>query len=83
MKIEVAYKFELLDDYNDKLIIAKEVTPDTMLIFAMARKNSVSHEVSMDKVPKFITKYFKNDNFMLVYPNQIASEKNEKYSYLG
>jgi len=53
----------------------------TMIIFALARKNGVSHEPSMEKMPKFITKFFKENNFMIVYPNQIGPQKDEKYTY--
>ena len=83
LKVSVNFNFKKLEDYNEKLVISKDVTQNTMVIYALARKNSVSHEASMEKMPKFITKYFRKTNFMIVYPNQIAPEKNEKYSYFG
>lgn len=83
LKTSVPITFKSLPNYNDKLVISDDVTQNTMLVFALARKNSVSHEPSMEKMPKFITKFFKKTNFMIVYPNQTAPEKNEKYSYLG
>jgi len=83
MKISINFTFKTLPCYNDKLVISSDITQNTMLIFALARKNSLSHEPSMEKMPKFITKYFRKTNFMIVYLNQLESDKNEKYSYLG
>jgi len=81
MKITVNYKFKTLENYENKLLIADDIIQNTMIIFALARKNGVSHEPSMEKMPKFITKFFKENNFMIVYPNQIGPQKDEKYTY--
>jgi Kef-type K+ transport system membrane component KefB len=83
LKVTVSYNFKTLDDYNDKLVISRDISQNTMLIFALARKSSVSYEHSMEKMPKFITKYFMKTNFMIIYPNQVGPQKDEKYTYFG
>lgn len=76
MKVDIDYKFELFDDFNDILIISKDIEMNTILIFNIARKHSISYEKTMEKIGSHIAKYFNNVNFMLVFPGDYSTNYN-------
>ncbi len=63
-------EFRLYTDYDDFLAFTQKVSVNDGLIVIMSRKNSVSYQNVMAKVPKYLTRYFTNQNFILVYPRQ-------------
>ncbi len=69
MKVHADYDLKTFGGYNDLLIISKDIQKDSMLIFGMARKDSISYENAMDKTTSHIVKYFNQVSFMLVYPS--------------
>ncbi|MEN9443986.1 MAG: hypothetical protein RIS47_876, partial [Bacteroidota bacterium] len=76
-KISVDYVFKLLLDFKDLQQIADDVADNSMIIFNLARKNSVSHDNSMDRIGNLINKYFNHVNFILVYTNNFESSKRD------
>ncbi len=44
-----------------------------MIIFNIARKNSISHEKTMEKTRSYIVKSFNHVNFMLVFPGSYST----------
>jgi hypothetical protein len=57
-------------DFDDFLIISREIKEDDNLIVVMSRSNGDSYHKKMDKIPDYLDKYFKNNTFMLIYPIQ-------------
>ncbi len=72
----------LFENFDDFLVISREIVDNTMLIVNLARKDGISYNPFMDKIPAFLQKYFKNVSFILVYPNRINnySEGTNPYS---
>lgn len=81
MKVKTEYEFKPLDDFNDILIISKDITENSMVIFNIACKNCVSYDNSMENIGRYITKYFNDSNFMIVYPNNYGLGLNENQLY--
>lgn len=73
IKVDIDYNFRLFDDFNDILIISKDIEKNTMIIFNVARKNSVSYDKTMEKAGSHIVKYFNKINFMLVFPGNYST----------
>lgn len=63
--------FKLFNDWEDFLILSKDIKIDDNLVIVLGRKNSPSYHHTMNKVPSYLNKYFKQNNFLLVYPIQV------------
>lgn len=60
--------FELLDDWNDFLILSRSVQEDTLFILVSARKGSVSYLNVQDNLPTRLERYFEHHNKLIIYP---------------
>lgn len=67
--------FHLFDDWNDFLVLSKEVKKDEGLIIVMSRQRERSYHEIMKRMPDYLNKYFKDTNFMLIYPIQFATSE--------
>lgn len=63
-------KYEVLDDWEDFLIISRELEKDDLLFVLSARKNTLSYNKLFDKLPRQLSKYFSKHNVIVVYPEQ-------------
>jgi Kef-type K+ transport system membrane component KefB/nucleotide-binding universal stress UspA family protein len=59
-------------DWNDFLILARDVKNNDNLIIVMSRKDHPSYNSTMVKIPTYLNKYFGDNNFILIYPMQIG-----------
>jgi Kef-type K+ transport system membrane component KefB len=57
-------------DWEDFLILSRDCKEDDALIIVMSRKNEISYNHEMRKIPKYLNLYFSNVNYVLVYPMQ-------------
>jgi Kef-type K+ transport system membrane component KefB len=64
--------FKLFDNWNDFLIISREIRPDDNIIVVLSRQNKISYHNAMANVPIFLNKYFQSTSFILVYPMQFG-----------
>lgn len=69
-KFPVEADFIPFNDWDDFLIISREVKPDDNLIIIMSRKSQPSYRANMTNIPVYLNKYFKPNSFILVYPIQ-------------
>lgn len=60
--------FELLDDWNDFLILSRSVGENDLFILVSARRGSVSYLHIQDNLPTRMERYFTNNNKIIVYP---------------
>lgn len=60
--------FELLDDWNDFLILSRSVSENDLFILVSARRGSVSYLHIQDNLPTRMERYFTNNNKIIVYP---------------
>jgi len=69
-KHPVQCEFNLFEDFDDFLILSRDVKPDDNLILVLSRRERPSFNVNMNKIPQYLNKYFKETNFILIYPMQ-------------
>lgn len=58
------------DDWNDFLIVFRDVKSNDCMWVFLSRKDGVSYHPVMPKIPGYLNKYFRQNNFILVYPEQ-------------
>lgn len=70
VKFSLEAEFVDFEDWEDFLIISRDLNKDDALVVIMSRSNGVSFDPIMDKLPKYLNKYFNNNNYILLYPMQ-------------
>ena len=61
--------------WDDFLVLVREVTPQDLLVVVSARENTVSHQAAADKVPYYLSQYFGEMSFLVVYPEQRVANR--------
>lgn len=70
MSQNVTVTFKSFEDWDDILIISREIGDNDLLVLATARKGSVSYASVMDNIPSKLEKYFEKNIKFIVYPKQ-------------
>ena len=65
-------EFVDFSDWNDFLIVSRDVKQDDGLIIILSRKNKPSYHGTMANIPDYLNKYFRENSFILVYPIQMG-----------
>lgn len=68
--VEVEVKFEVLDSYDDFILLSGNVGDDDLFVVVGARKGSISHSSDLDNLPGFLSRYFSRHNLAMIYPQQ-------------
>lgn len=69
-KHPVECEFEPFDDWEDFLILSRNFRKDDSLIIVMSRKDKLSYQDNMTKIPAYLNTYLQAFSFMLIYPMQ-------------
>ena len=77
-KRPIEAEFSSFDDWDDFLIISREIKSDDTLWVVMSRRERLSYHANMSRIPNYLNKYFQSNSFVLVYPIQ-AGETNNRY----
>ena len=80
---DYAVEFRLFDDWDDFLIITRDMQPDDGLIIVMSHKGLPSFQTGMKKIPNYMAKYFSDYNFILIYPIHTIAEESENRDLLN
>ncbi len=82
-KFSIEAGFNLFPDWEDFLIISRDMKDNDALVVLMSRKNGVSYDEVMNKLPKYLNKYFNKHNYILIYPMQFDFDEKGYISYGG
>lgn len=73
-KFGVETKFEVLDDWDDFLMLTREVGDNDLFVVISSRKTAISYNPAMEKLPLQLSKYFAPNSFIVLYPDQFGEE---------
>lgn len=68
---EVKISWQEFSQWDDFLIFSREVKKDDLLFIVSSRKGQVSWQHQLDKLPYYLSNYFPNTSFIMLYPQQI------------
>ncbi len=63
-------------DWEEFLIFTREVKTDDLFIIVSSRKGHLSYNNEQVKLPRYLTKYFKNTSYIILYPAQFQDFSN-------
>ncbi len=69
-------EFTEFSDWEDFLIVFRDVHKDDNLWIVRSRHNGISFNPSMNRIPGYLNKYFQQNSFILVYPLQANASAN-------
>jgi len=62
-------------DWDDFLILTKEIEKNDLFMAVLARQHTLAYHPGMDKIPRYLSRYFKEVSFAVLYPEQIWTNK--------
>ena len=62
--------FRDMDDWEDVLMIAKDMESNDMPILLSSRKATASYNPLFEQIPQLLQQFFVDNNYMVVYPEQ-------------
>ncbi|MGB5666351.1 MAG: cation:proton antiporter [Maribacter sp.] len=69
--------FKLFENWNDLMLISRDIKIDDNLIIVLSRINKPSYHENMANIPGYLNKYFQSNSFILIYPKQIGINDDE------
>lgn len=81
-KNPMTMKMSNFDDWEDFLVLAREVKVDDLFIVVSARKATLSYLETFRKLPNQLSKYFGSNNILIVYPEQYVPEGADNLEFL-
>ena len=63
-------EFTEFSDWDDFLIVFRDVHKDDNLWVVLSRSNGISYNQNMNRIPGYLNKYFQQNSFILIYPLQ-------------
>ena len=66
----VGAKFMELNDWEDFLVIAKDIKPNDLLAVVQARVSTASYHPLFEEMPHLLEKFFADKTFIVIYPHQ-------------
>jgi Kef-type K+ transport system membrane component KefB len=76
LKHPIDAEFRLFDDWNDFLIISRDIKIDDNLLIVLSRVSKHSYHENMVNIPAYLSKYFQSNSFIIVYPMQLGISEN-------
>lgn len=67
---QVEAEYKEFSNWDDFLILAREVTPNDLFIVVNARHQTISYNPSLDNVPRSLSRHFEDTSFIILYPEQ-------------
>jgi len=78
IKHPIEAEFNIFVDWNDFLIISRDIKIDDNILIVLSRINKLSYHENMTNIPTYLNKYFQSNSFILVYPMQQGVVDNEE-----
>lgn len=63
-------EFVEFSNWDDFLIVFRDVKKDDNLWIVLSRRERISYNPGMNRIPGYLNKYFQANSFVLVYPSQ-------------
>ncbi|MCO6495789.1 MAG: cation:proton antiporter [Bacteroidetes bacterium] len=79
-KFTPSLTYQSMIDWDDFLVIAKDIRKEDLFVLISARKGATSYVGAMDNLPSKMEKYFESNNLIVIYPQEYDSVPIERFS---
>jgi len=70
----VAATYTSFSNWEDFLIMSRELKPNDFFVIVSSRKNQISYNQQLEKLPYYLSKYFTQNSFIIIYPKQLPPD---------
>ncbi|HUC81830.1 MAG TPA: hypothetical protein VMR70_12995, partial [Flavisolibacter sp.] len=70
-KAAVKSSYHVFTNWDDFLIFSRELKENDLFVIIASRKGHLSYQPAQDKLSYYLTNYFKENSFLLLYPKQL------------
>ena len=71
-KLTASFTFTHFSDWDDFMIVSREVNPDDLFVLVSARKGSTSYRSILEGLPFKMEKYLATNSRIIIYPQQFS-----------
>ncbi|GAA4414319.1 cation:proton antiporter [Nibrella viscosa] len=68
--------FRKFINWSDFLILGREIRQNDLFVIVSSRRGHTSYNTQLDKLPYYLTNYFENTSFIILYPKQLETSLN-------
>jgi Kef-type K+ transport system membrane component KefB len=80
-KYPIEADFGIFEEWDDFLILLKDIKIDDGLIIVMSREKRLSFQNNMKNIPNYLNRHFLDNSFILIYPMQAGIiDTNEEFN---
>lgn len=83
IKHPIEADFKIFEDWDDFLVLSREIKSDDNLIIVLSRDKSLSYQNNMDKIPGYLKRYFSPNSFIMIFPMQAGVMNFENDNYIN
>ncbi|HLF62214.1 MAG TPA: cation:proton antiporter [Saprospiraceae bacterium] len=76
--LSASVNFTAFEDWEDFLILARDIRSDDLLVFASSRQGSVSHQGMLENVPMKLERHFSQNSKIVIYPQQYGQRLSDE-----
>ncbi|MDB5263619.1 MAG: sodium/hydrogen exchanger [Adhaeribacter sp.] len=69
-KSPLSIVYEPFENWEEFLIFSREVKPDDLFIIISSRRGHLSYHTEAEKLPYYLTKYFLQNSYIILFPEQ-------------
>ena len=70
----VAATYSSFSNWEDFLIMSRELKPNDFFVIVSSRKDQISYHPQLEKLPYYLSKYFTQNSFIIIYPKQLPPD---------
>ncbi|MBW7867138.1 MAG: cation:proton antiporter [Brumimicrobium sp.] len=78
-KIQASKNYKIFDNWDDFLILSREIDKDDLVVLISARRKANSFMGILENLPSKLEKYFPKNNLIVIYPEQFAQYSEGTY----
>ncbi|MEO6546401.1 MAG: cation:proton antiporter [Ferruginibacter sp.] len=67
----ISITYNEFENWEDFLVLTREVKTDDLFIIVSSRKGYLSYTNEIEKLPKYLLKYFVQNSYIILYPEQL------------
>lgn len=75
-KPEINSKYHEFNDWNNFSNVVKGIKEDDLIAIVSARRDTISYQENMENLPYRLSKFFKQNSFIVLYPQQSVYRTN-------
>lgn len=69
LNIKAPFEFRILMNWDDFLILSKDMLPDDVFVLISAKKGTKTYQKNLHRIPNKLNNYFKEYTKIIIYPN--------------